>query len=366
MAVFREAVVSAVIQSHADLVRVRATTTEDNDEMEAVGFPRMLGPVGRGDRVIVNTTGIELSLGTGGVGFILWNLDGPGAPPPGPGHVVKLRYTPWQTEVLAAEAPESPHHAVLTAADSIDEMPVVACSLHSQVAGVAAGMRQKMPSATIGYLMTDGAALPLAWSRLVRDLSASGLVDVTCTIGHAFGGQLEAVNVFSGLVALRRAAKCDMVIAAMGPGVVGTATALGFSGMEQGQILDAAGALGGRAIACVRLSFSDPRARHRGLSHHTLTALRVAAQRRATVVMPHLPPAQATLVEGAVGEVARAHEVVEADGGPGVGLLKASGIEVTSMGRPLATIPELFLAAAAAGSVAAARSSAEDAERVPD
>jgi hypothetical protein len=351
MAAFRSAVVSTVIHSRDDLIEVRARS--GGNDIDAVGFPHMLGPVAPGDRIIVNTTGIELSLGTGGVGFILWNLDGPGPPGPGPGHIVKLRYTPWQSEVLSAESPESPHHADLAEADSITGMPVVACSLHSQVAGVVAGVRRQSPTATIGYLMTDGAALPLAWSRLVRDLRSSGLVDTTCTAGHAFGGDLEAVNIFSGLVALRRAARCDVVVAAMGPGVVGTGTTLGFTGMEQGQILDAAGALGGRALACVRLSFADRRPRHRGISHHTLAALRVGAQRRATVVLPHLTEEESARIRDAVAQLARDHDVVEADGTPGVELLKSTGLPLTSMGRPLASAPELWLAAAAAGAVAA-------------
>jgi hypothetical protein len=366
MAAFRSAVVSEVIESGTELLRVRARA--EDREIEAVGFPRMLGPVALGDRIIVNTTGIELELGTGGVGFILWNLDSAGPPPPGPGHIVKLRYTPWQTEVLAAEASESRHHDRLATADSIDGMAVVASGLHSQVAGIAAGMKQARPAATVGYLMTDGGALPLAWSRLVRDLKAAGLIDVTCTAGHAFGGDLETVNVFSGLVALRHAAECDMVIAALGPGVVGTGTALGFSGIEQGQISDAAGALGGRAIASIRLSFSDGRARHHGVSHHTMTALCLAAQRTATVVVPRLSADHEAIIAGAVTKLARAHHVVVANGEPGVELLRTTGIEVSSMGLPLASVPELFLAAAAAGSVAASKEEEieEIASRAPD
>jgi hypothetical protein len=355
--------VSEVIESRSDLVRVRASAGKG--ELEAVGFPHMLGPVAPGDRVIVNATGIELDLGTGGVGFILWNLDSAGPPPPGPGHIMKLRYTPWQIEVLAAEAPESPHHDVLAPAESIDGMPVVASSLHSQVAGIAAGMKQARPTATVGYLMSDGGALPLAWSRLVADLKASGLIDVTCTAGHAFGGDLESVNVFSGLVTLRHAARCDLAIAALGPGVVGTGTALGFSGIEQGQILDAASALGGRALASIRLSFRDERTRHRGISHHTMTALRLAAQLRATVVVPRLSPDHMAVIAADVTQLARTHEVVVADGAPGVELLRATGIPVNSMGQPLESVPELFLAAAAAGSVAASPAE-EERRRAPD
>ena len=315
----------------------------------------MLGPLAVGDRVVVNTAGVDLGLGTGGDGFILWNLDGPGPPDPAPGHIVKLRYTPWQQPVLAAEAPESPHHRALVDLDSIDGMPVVACGLHSQVAAVAAGVKAARPQARLGYLMTDGGALPLAWGRLLRALRRLGLVDVTATCGYAFGGDLEAVNVHSGLAVLRAAAEADLVVAGMGPGGVGTATALGFTAMEVGGILDAAAGLGGRGVAALRICFADTRARHAGVSHHSLTALRIAARERAIVALPALPEHRAREVEAALhdGGVTGRHDLVRADGRPGLELLRSSGLEVSSMGKGLEAAPELFLAAAAAGRVAA-------------
>lgn len=314
----------------------------------------MLGEISVGDRVVVNTTGIELALGTGGVGFILWNLDGPGEVDAGDGHIVKLRYTPWQTEVLSAEAPESPHHERLQTAVSLDGMPVVACGLHSQVGAAAAGIKAELPEARVGYLMTDGAALPIAWSRTVRALRDAGLLDVTCTAGHAFGGELEAVNVFSGLLALRAAGEVDAVVVAMGPGVVGTDTALGFTAIEQGQVLDATTALGGTAIAALRISFADKRTRHLGVSHHTLTTLRIAARETCRIAVPVLPEAHAEQVteQLAAADLSR-HELVEVDGGPGLRLLAERKLRPSSMGRSADEVPELFVAASAAGALAA-------------
>lgn len=350
---FREGRVARVDEQRDDLVRVTVETLIG--ELHAVGWPSMIGGVTVGDRVVVNTTGIELELGTGGDAFLLWNLDGAGPPNEFAGHIVKLRYTPWQTEVLAAEAPESPHHGELAARSSIDGMPVVACGLHSQIAGVAAGIKSAAPDARVGYLMTDAAALPLAWSDLVRSLRAHDLLDVTCTAGNAFGGEFESVNAFSGLAALRHAAHCDVAITGLGPGIVGTGTALGFSGIEQGQLLDAASALEGTAVACLRISFADERPRHDGISHHSITALRVAAARRCTVAVPHLERDAGERIHlqlQAAGIEAR-HELDWADGAPGVALLRERGIAVTTMGRAIEEVPEAFLAAAAAGSVAA-------------
>jgi hypothetical protein len=352
MSAFREGKIVSIEESHEDYVRARVSTA--GGEITAVGYPSMLGPLDPGDQVVVNVSGIELGLGTGGLGFILWNLDGPGPDPLGAGHMVKLRYTPWQKVVLAAEEPASPHHAALADVASLNGTPVVVCTLHSQVAAAAAGIKESRPGARIGYLMTDGAALPIALSDLVRQIRAAGLLDVACTCGHAFGGDLEAVNIFSGLVALEHAAGAQAIVVAPGPGVVGTDTALGHSAMEQGQVLDAVFALGGRAIACLRISFADARERHKGVSHHTLTALRVAARERTTIVLPELGEATALLKAELEQEgLLDRHELVTADGRPGLDLLSERGVTVSSMTRSMEQTPELFMAAAAAGAVAA-------------
>jgi hypothetical protein len=205
--------------------------------------------------------------------------------------------------------------------------------------------------------MTDGAALPLSWSELVETLVTRSLIDDTCTSGHAFGGSLEAVNVFSGLAALKHAAQCDVAIAAMGPGVVGTSTALGFTGMEQGQLLDAAAALGGHAIACLRISFADDRPRHRGISHHSLSALRIAAREPCTIAVPDLPGDHAAQIERQIEQegLGDRHSLVRADPTAGLRLLLETVPDIRSMGRSLDEVPELFAAAAAAGAVAADR-----------
>lgn len=353
MPTFRAATIIEVTETRPDLVRARVSLP--TGDAEAVGFPAMLGTLSPGDHVVVNTTGMELGLGTGGVAFVLWNMDGEAPAPRLEGHIMKLRYTPWQMEVVTAEAPESPHHDALKDVESIEGMPVVVCTLHSQVAAIAAGIKAERPDAKVGYLMTDGACLPIAWSDLVRDLKKVGLLDVTCTSGHAFGGDLETVTIFSGLAALKVVGECDVVIAGMGPGVVGTGTTLGHTAIEQGHLLDAASALGGRAIACVRISYADKRARHHGVSHHTLTALRLATHKTATVVVPELPADYADAIQEQLQKagIEDNHQIVSRDGEPGLDLLAEKGLEPASMGRPLDEVRELFLAAAAAGRWAA-------------
>lgn len=354
MALFDEGVVEEITEESSSLVRARVKMHEG--EVDVIGFPTMIGPLNSGDRVIVNTTGIALGLGTGSVGFVLWNLSGAGPPELGPGHILKMRYTPWQQNILAVEAPESPHHEVLHEATSLAGLPVIVCSLHSQIAAAAAGVKAANSDLRVGYLMTDGGALPLAWSDLVRVLKDAGLVEVTTTCGHAFGGDLEAVNVYTGLLALKWVAGADVVIAAMGPGVVGTDTALGHTAVEQGQIADAVTAIDGRPVAVLRLSFSDARRRHHGVSHHTLSALGIAARARCTVALPtELEGSQAELVRSQLGEagIDARHSLEPASGEPGLDLLRRAGIAATTMTRGPDTDPTPFWAAAAAGALAA-------------
>lgn len=353
MAAFRKGKVVSVDVAHEDLVKL--SVEHDGTVVTATAFPAMVGPIAPGDEVVMNTTGIELGLGTGGEAFVLWNLSGEGPRDELPGHIVKLRYTPWQVPVESVEAPESPHHDVLAQMASMEGTPVVACSLHSQLAGVAAGVKASRPEARVGYVMTDGAALPIAWSDLVRKLVDRRLVDVTCTCGHAFGGDLEAVNVFSAMIATKLVGEADVVVVAMGPGVVGTATPLGFTGIEQGQAIDAATALGARAVGCLRVSFHDDRERHSGVSHHTLTALKVGARSRCEVALPLLDEARRDIIRKQLDEagITARHAVLEVDGRPGMDLLRRQDLGVSSMGRSLDEIPELFEAAAAAGALAA-------------
>ena len=350
MPAFREGRVKEIVQERHALQRARVELEDPREEI-LVSCYDALQPLEAGDRVIVNTTGLELGLGTGGEGFVLW-VEGAGRTYPGEGHIMKMRYTPLQTEVLASEAPESPHHALLRDADDLTGCPVVACGLHSQIAGVAAGVKAARPTARVAYVMSDGGALPIAWSDLVAGLKDALLLDSTVTYGHAFGGDVEAVNVFTALLAARLVAEADVVVAAMGPGGVGTGTRLGYTGIEQAQVLDATTALKGRPVGCLRISFSDPRDRHEGISHHSLTSLRLTGH-PVTVAVPELPDAQRDLVAGQLQALEGRTRVVAADGEPGLELLRQKGITPESMGRSIDASPEPFLAAAAAGAVAA-------------
>src|SRR4029078_5157769 len=125
---------------------------------------------------------------------------------------------------------------------SCEVLAVCAPALHSQVPAIAVAFKLARPDLKLAYVMTDGAALPLALSDLVAQLRDRALRHATITCGHAVGGDYEAVSVYSALAIARHIIGADAAVVAMGPGIVGTATRLGVSGIEVGPVLDADGA----------------------------------------------------------------------------------------------------------------------------
>ncbi|MBK5288180.1 MAG: DUF3866 family protein [Acidimicrobiia bacterium] len=346
MPAFRSGSVLRIISERRGLQRVEVDLGAGPEK--AYVLNELTGPVAPGDPVVVNTTAVDLGLGTGGWHFVHWNLARSEYIVPGPGHILKARYTSLQTDVGSTEEHLDDEQSEM---DTIHGMPVVAAALHSQLPAVAATIRHLRPAARIAYVMTDGAALPLALSDLVAALRDRSLLDTTITTGHAFGGDYEAVSVYSALAIARNVAHADVAIVAMGPGIVGTNTRLGFTGIEVGGVLDATTGLGGRPIACLRASFADGRGRHQGISHHTLTTLTVATQSRVEVPIPEIGDAverqlRTELIEAGVGE---RHSVTTVAIPDILELLDATGLHVTSMGRPAAADPVLFQCAAAAG-----------------
>jgi hypothetical protein len=202
--------------------------------------------------------------------------------------------------------------------------------------------------------MTDQAALPAAFSRLVPQLKAAGLLDGTVTCGQAFGGDLEAVSIWSGLLAAREVLDADVIVVADGPGSLGTDTRWGAGALASGHVLNATENLRGRPVAALRVSFADRRERHRGVSHHSLTILREVAMVEANVAVPALeaPERQQVWADLRDAGLETRHRLVEVLGRPAVTALEEHGIRVTSMGRGFEEDPVFFLSAGGAGILA--------------
>ncbi|MDR0366410.1 MAG: DUF3866 family protein, partial [Bifidobacteriaceae bacterium] len=201
---------------------------------------------------------------------------------------------------------------------------------------------------------TDGAALPIAFSKTVATLKSTGAIATTITAGQAYGGDVEAVSLHSALLAAKHVAKADIAICIQGPGNLGTDTKWGFSGVAAGDGVNAISILGGRPVGCLRVSGADARPRHHGLSHHSLTAYGSVALRPAALAVPLFEgdlAALGTAVVAAAAPLAERHRLIEVPlDGLWEALAQTPGL--STMGRNLDQDPAAFGAAAAAGRLA--------------
>ena len=237
---------------------------------------------------MVNTTAVELGLGTGGWHFVHWNLSREAWSEPGPGHVMKLRYTSLQVDTGAAEEDRG-----ADLPDDLGGMPVVACTLHSQVACVAAGFHHGRPGTP--RLRDDRLRRPARWPCPTwwPGCGSDGRLAATVTCGHAFGGDFEAVTLASAL-RWRPARPARRRSSGARARRRRHRQRFGFGGLEAAtcSTRPPGWADGRRGRALLR---ADPRARHQGVSHHTSTALEW---------LPHPPavavPAGEPVPDGAV------------------------------------------------------------------
>jgi len=253
------------------------------------------------------------------------------------------------------EPVEERHREALDALENLAGFPVVVASLHSALSPAALAARAVRPDARVVYVMTEGGALPIAFSETVAALKDAGLLDTTITCGQAFGGDLEAVNRFSGLAAARAVAEADLIVVSAGPGNLGTGSRLGFASIDAGETVNAVAALGGRPIVAPRISFADPRDRHRGISHHTLTALSVAALVGTEIALPDLSDDRRELVTRQLEEqhLLEIHRIVDVELGSEVeDALRSAPVRLESMGRSFDDDPDYFRSAAAAAVLA--------------
>lgn len=261
--------VTAILEEHDGLVRLEV------DGEACVAYPGLTGPVAVDDDVLVNVQARELGLGSGGFDVLYANLTrGLGVGPAEGAHVMKLPYSPVQVAAVHAEEEGA-------LADRLDGLPVVSCSLHSQVAPVCAGLGEGLRAA---YIQLPGGALPLPLSDTVRLLRRRGLLATTVSVGASFGGEQECVGVASAL-AWAAGGGYDVVVCAIGPGIVGTGSRLGHGGLAAADAANAASALGGSPVLAARVSSADERERHRGVSHHTEAVLALCAG-QVTVAWP--------------------------------------------------------------------------------
>ena len=335
---------------------VELDVSVDGTVVRALAYPALTGLPRPGDRVLLNTTALDLGLGTGGYALVVAIPDRlPPDPRPG-GHLVKARYTPLQATVAGADEQGSEYYDVLREAEDIAGMPVVVADLHSALPAVLAGVFDEAErtgddshAPRVAYVMQDGGALPAWFSLTCAALKEAGWLAATVTTGQAFGGDLETVTVQTGLLAARHVLAADLAVVAPGPGNLGTGTRWGYSGVAAGEAVNAVAVLGGRPVACLRVSEADPRERHRGISHHSLTAYGRVALARADVVVPGLPGRFGAQVAAEAAELGRRHAIVAVPVDGLEAALRGSPARLSTMGRGLDEDLAYFLTAAAAG-----------------
>lgn len=327
MVTLRRGTVTGILERHDGLVRLEV------DGRPCIAYPKLTGPVALGDDVLVNVQALDLGLGSGGFDVLHANLTrGLELPAEDGAHVIKLPYTSLQHAVVhAAEGAGDAVPASLTG------LPVVCCSLHSQVAPACAGLGRDL---AVAYVQLPGGALPVELSDAVRDLRARGYLDTTIAVGACVGGELACVSAASALVA-SASAGMEAVVCAIGPGVVGTGSRYGHGGLAAAEAANAAWALGASPVLAPRVSAADPRERHRGLSHHTRAALELVAG-PVTVAWPVGLDVPAD-VDGL--------EVVEVPGWRDA----CAELRLSHMGRGVDDDPWFFAAAYAAGALARTR-----------
>ena len=173
--------VSGVRREWAGAVELEVSV--EGARVTALAYPALTGRPQPGDRVLLNTTALDLGLGTGGYALVIAIPDRLPPDPALPGHLVKARYSPLQATVLGADEQGSPHHDVLRDADDIGGMPVVVADLHSALPAVLAGVfSAERPGVSrpasaspprVVYVMQDGGALPAWFSRTCAALRAA-------------------------------------------------------------------------------------------------------------------------------------------------------------------------------------------------
>ena len=317
MLTLRRGRVTAVVSRAEGLARLEV------DGVPCIAYPRLTGPVALGDDVLVNVQARELELGSGGFDVLYANMTrGLDLAVDEGAHVMKLPYTPVQVAARHAEEGRD-------LPSRLDGLPVVCCSLHSQVAPVCAGIGGGRRAA---YVQVPGGALPVSLSDTVRALKTRQLLDTAVAVGACLEGDVQCVSVASALLWCA-AEGFDVVVCAIGPGVVGTGSSFGHGGMAAATAAHAARALGGAPVIAARASQGDPRERHRGLSHHVRDILRLAEG--VTVAWPRGfdPPGDIEV------------QLVDVDGWEEA----CAGLSISHMGRGPGEDPLFFAAAFAAG-----------------
>ncbi len=323
-----------------------------NEAKKALLYRSITPSANISDEVIVNVTATKLRLGTGGMDIVTSVMKAPPKENDSPkGHIMKARYLPNQLSVLAVESQESDYHHLFKKSFSLQGKRVLIGELHSMIPICFWGMDFLKPASKMVVIISDEASIPLSLSQHVRALKKDERF-CTITIDQAFGGTYEAVNLVTALQFATEEIQADLIVVTLGPGVVGTGTVHGFSGLEQAAWANNIGSLGGIPVWIPRLSEKDERNRHRGISHHTLTPLTKFTYPKSILPLPAVKTTMLETIEKQVQEISKQHEVHWVQTEPLEEIIShcllKSPLPILTMGRNYQDDPIFFLGVAAA------------------
>ncbi|WNF37918.1 DUF3866 family protein [Bacillaceae bacterium IKA-2] len=307
----------------------------------------------KNDEIIVNATSTELKLGTGGMDIVISVLGSLPKQELSPnGHIIKARYLPQQHSVQAVESQESQYHQLFKQTSfSLNEKKILIGELHSMIPICFWGMDFLKKEGKMVVIISDEASIPLSLSDHVRALKRDQRF-ITITIGQAFGGTYEAINLPTALQFATKILNGDVILITLGPGVVGTHTRFGFSGIEQASWANMVGSLGGIPVWIPRLSEADSRERHRGISHHTLTPLKTFTYPKCVVPLPVISGPLESKINMQAEELNLQHHINWVDKEPLEVLvehcLRNNPLPIKTMGREYQDDRLFFLGVAAA------------------
>ncbi len=303
----------------------------------------LVGEMRVGDEVVVNVAALDLGLGSGGFDVVHVNLSrgleggdsGDGA------HVMKLNYSSLQHPVEPVERGVGERGEDAEAARRA--VPVLVLPLHGHLAPAAWAAGQASPELAVGYVQTGGGALPGSLSRDIAQLRERGLLRGHVTAAPTYGGENEALSTVGALDAAATVLGWDAVLVGPGPGMIGSETELGHGGMVALDSAHAALSLGMPTLISPRLSSSDPRNRHRGLSHHTHTVLSLLL----APVTIAVPEGNREIAQALADAGSARHNLLEAPAD--LAAYTASGLPTETMGRTLDEDRLFFAAPLSAG-----------------
>jgi hypothetical protein len=324
------------VEASERVTKLSVALDDDDAPRDAIAYPALTGAVEPGDEVVVNIEAQDLGLGSGGFDIVCVNLTrGLSGEGPDGAHVMKLNYTPIQHSVVPIEE----------GLEKLPEdlgLPVAVLALHGQLAPAAFAAST---GGRIGYVQTAGGALPGQLSDVVSRLLEMDKLAGHATVAPCFGGEREAITLEGALHAASERLGWDAALVGPGPGILGSASALGHGGLAALHSARSAQTLGCEVVLAPRLSSGDSRGRHRGLSHHTRTVLQLL-EKPVSVPLPNgISPESRSALDAALS----GHRGLEVQVDALLESYNESGLPAETMGRSIDEDEDFFRGSLAAG-----------------